>query len=52
MKRLEDFDTSVVEDVANDAELKQKLLQAKKDIQDKNYYTSAQLRELIKQEKI
>lgn len=44
----EDSETTVAEDVEKDQELKRKLLQAKKDIKEGNYYTSEEMRELIR----
>ncbi|GAB3065740.1 hypothetical protein [Virgibacillus ainsalahensis] len=43
----DDFETSVAEDVERDPELKRKLLQAKKDIKEGNYFTSEEMREMI-----
>ncbi|RKQ28344.1 hypothetical protein [Oceanobacillus halophilus] len=44
----DDFETTVVEDVEKNPELKQKLLQAKKDIEEGSYYTSEEMREMIR----
>lgn len=44
----DDFETTVAEDVERDPELKRKLLQAKKDIEKGNYFTSEEMRELIR----
>lgn len=44
----DEFETTVAEDVEKDQELKRKLLQAKKDIKEENYYTSEEMRELIR----
>ncbi|MBM7571330.1 hypothetical protein [Aquibacillus albus] len=44
----DDSETTVAEDVERDPELKQKLLQAKKDIEERNYYTSEEMREMIR----
>lgn len=43
-----DFETTVTEDVEKDPELKQKLLQSKKDIEKGNYFTSEEMREMIR----
>lgn len=43
-----DIETTVAEDVEKDPELKQKLLQAKKDIEEGNYFTSEEMREMIR----
>ncbi|UFT99402.1 hypothetical protein KO561_19910 [Radiobacillus kanasensis] len=43
-----DYVTTVAEDVERDPELKRKLLQAKKDIEEGNYYTSEEMREMIR----
>ncbi|MDF0728403.1 hypothetical protein PY093_17315 [Cytobacillus sp. S13-E01] len=44
----DDSETTVAEDVDRDPELKRKLLQAKKDIEEGNYYTSEEMREMIR----
>ncbi|GAB3056144.1 hypothetical protein [Virgibacillus ainsalahensis] len=44
----DDSETTVAEDVKKNPELKQKLLQAKKDIEEGNYYTSEEMREMIR----
>jgi hypothetical protein len=44
----EDFETTVTEDVERDPDLKRKLLHAKKDIEEGNYYTSEEMREMIR----
>jgi hypothetical protein len=41
-------ETTVAEDVEKSPELKQKLLEAKKDIKEGNYYTSEEMREMIR----
>lgn len=43
-----DLETTVKEDVEKDPELKQKLLQSKKDIEEGNYFTSEEMREMIR----
>jgi hypothetical protein len=40
--------TTVKEDVENDSELMDILLQAKRDIQEGNHYTSEEMREMIR----
>jgi hypothetical protein len=40
--------TTIEEDIENDSELMDILLQAKKDIQNKNYYSSEEMREMIR----
>ncbi|MEQ6378637.1 hypothetical protein RZN22_11655 [Bacillaceae bacterium S4-13-58] len=44
----DEFETTVAEDVERDPELKRKLLQAKKDIEQRNYFTSEEMREMIR----
>jgi hypothetical protein len=44
----DDVETTVAEDVERDPELKRKLLQAKKDIEEGNYFTSEEMREMIR----
>lgn len=44
----DNFETTVAEDVERDPELKRKLLQAKKDIEEGNYFTSEEMREMIR----
>jgi len=44
--------TTVKEDVVNDPKLMEILKQAKRDIQNENYYTSEEMRELIREGKI
>lgn len=44
--------TTVKEDVVNDPQLMEILKQAKRDIQDEDYYTSEEMRELIREGKI
>ncbi|WP_100009882.1 hypothetical protein [Lentibacillus sediminis] len=39
---------TVEDDIEEDPELKQKLLQAKEDKEDGNYYTSAEMREMLR----
>jgi hypothetical protein len=48
LDNLDDVDTTVAEDIEKDPELKQKLLKAKKDIEEGNYFTSEQMREMIR----
>lgn len=43
-----EFETTVAEDVDRDPELKRKLLKAKKDIEEGNYFTSEEMREMIR----
>ncbi|SFD61386.1 hypothetical protein SAMN05216238_102420 [Lentibacillus persicus] len=43
-----DLETTVKEDVEKDPELKQKLLQSKKDIEEGNYFTSEEMRDMIR----
>lgn len=43
-----DLETTITEDVEKDPELKQKLLQSKKDIEEGNYFTSEKMREMIR----
>lgn len=43
-----EFETTVAEDVDRDPELKRKLLKAKKDIKEGNYFTSEEMREMIR----
>lgn len=43
-----DLETTITEDVEKDPELKQKLLQSKKDIEEGNYFTSEEMREMIR----
>ncbi|MFD1360101.1 hypothetical protein [Lentibacillus salinarum] len=43
-----DLETTVKEDVEKDPELKQKLLQSKKDIEEGNYFSSEEMREMIR----
>lgn len=45
---VEEHETTVAEDVERDPELKRKLLKAKKDIQEGNYFTSEEMREMIR----
>lgn len=44
----DEFETTVAEDVERDPELKRKLLQAKQDIEQGNYFTSEEMREMIR----
>jgi hypothetical protein len=44
----DEFETTVAEDVERDPELKRKLLEAKKDIEQGNYFTSEEMREMIR----
>lgn len=44
--------TTVKEDVENDSELMDILMQAKRDIQDKNYNTSEDMRKMIRRGEI
>ncbi|WP_078552161.1 hypothetical protein [Bacillus alkalicellulosilyticus] len=44
----DDTETTVAEDVERDPELKRKLLQSKKDIEEGNYFTSEEMREMIR----
>uniref|UniRef100_UPI00388E4543 hypothetical protein n=1 Tax=Radiobacillus sp. PE A8.2 TaxID=3380349 RepID=UPI00388E4543 len=44
----EEAETAVAEDVERDPELKRKLLQAKKNIEEGKYYTSEEMREMIR----
>ncbi len=49
---IETSETTVKEDVEIDPHLKQKLLQAKKDIMDENIYSTEEVLELIDQGKV
>ncbi|QKY68357.1 hypothetical protein [Lentibacillus sp. CBA3610] len=44
----DDTETTVAEDVEKYPELKQKLRQAKKDIEEENYFTSDEMKEKIR----
>jgi hypothetical protein len=44
----DEIETTVAEDVERDPELKRKLLQAKKDIEHGNYFTSEEMRDMIR----
>ncbi len=46
---IDEPETTVKEDVANDPELKQKLLQAKKDILEGNVFSTDEVLEMIEQ---
>ncbi|HLS10509.1 hypothetical protein [Lentibacillus sp.] len=47
-----DTETTVAEDVEKYPDLKQKLLQAKKDIENENYFTTDEMREMIRKGQI